>query len=269
MILEVSEFRRRVVGDLPTLVSELQSVTGRFGDEEATSWEHSLPRLARAFSSPGFDRLHLYLNGTSALSLEYQLPAAASWCDVVLLGRGERGPGAVIIELKHWQTHGDYPATTVGLINHLGQAILHPSDQVRGYVEYCRRFHSAVHDHSATINGCVLFTQRTNIEAYRLQPNDELTKDFPCFSYFDADLSLRFLPSLRIQSLRRISNSHSPSSGAPINKIGGSSGTLASRSCILRKALSSCSIINDAPSLSAVHNSSRRFTGKVTRRPGR
>jgi hypothetical protein len=192
MILQVSEFRKRVIEDLPILIAELQAVTGRFGDDEATAWENSLPRLAKAFSSPGFNQLHLYFDGSSALSLEYQLPAASSWCDVVLLGRGERGPGAVIIELKHWQTQGDYPEKAVGLINHLGQAVLHPSDQVRGYVEYCRRFHSAVHDYSATINGCVLFTQRTNIESYRLQPNDELTKEFPCFSYFEVDLSLPF-----------------------------------------------------------------------------
>lgn len=192
MILEVSEFRRRVVEDLPILISELQSITGRFGEEEAGAWKNSLPRLAKAFSSSGFDSLHLYFNGTGALSLEYQLPAASSWCDVVLLGRSSRGPGAVIIELKHWQTQGDYPAGTVGLINHLGQQMLHPSDQVRGYVEYCRRFHSTVHDHGAVINGCVFFTQNTNIQAYGLPPNNELTRDFPCFSYSESDLSSPF-----------------------------------------------------------------------------
>jgi hypothetical protein len=50
MILEIAEFRNRVVHDLPTLVSDLQCVTGRFGDEEATAWSNSLPRLARAFA---------------------------------------------------------------------------------------------------------------------------------------------------------------------------------------------------------------------------
>lgn len=192
MIIQVSEFRKRALEGLPELVAELQSITGRFGEEEAAAWKDSLPRLSKAFSAPGFDQLHLYFNGTSALSLEYQLPAASSWCDVVLLGRGNQGPGAVIIELKHWQTQGDYPEATTGLINHLGQPVLHPSDQVRGYVEYCRRFHSAVHGHSATVNGCVLFTQRTNIEAYKLHPNDQLTQEFPCFSYFEADLAAPF-----------------------------------------------------------------------------
>lgn len=192
MLITVEQFRDRIRADLSGLVSELQAVTGRFGSEEKEAWMNSLPRLADAFVLPAFDRFHLYFNGTSALSLEYQLPAASSWCDVVLLGRGEVGPSAVIIELKHWQTQGDFPEKTVGLINHRGCSTLHPSDQVRGYVEYCRRFHSAFHESSATVNGCVLFTQRTNIEAYRLQPNDELTKEFPCFSYFEADLASRF-----------------------------------------------------------------------------
>jgi hypothetical protein len=200
MILEVSEFRKRVVDDLPTLVTELQAVTGRSGDEEATAWSNSLPRLARAFSSKGFDHLHLYFNGSGALSLEYQLPAASSWCDVVLLGRSKSGPGAVIIELKHWQTHGDMPGQVEGLVQHLGQSVLHPSDQVRGYVEYCRRFHSAVLDSKAVVNGCVLFTQNTNTNAYRLPPNDDLASAYPCFSFTDHDLSSPF-PSFVIETI--------------------------------------------------------------------
>jgi uncharacterized protein len=188
MILQVSEFRERVQGDMESLVGELQLVTGRFGDEEAEAWGNSLPRLAEVFSTKAFDKLHLYFNGNSALSLEYQLPAAASWCDVVLLGRGENGPGAVILELKHWQTHSDSPGAVRGLINHLGQVVLHPSDQVRGYVEYCRHFHSAVLENKAAVEGCVLFTRKTNVTAYALEPNDELTKQHPCFSYQDENL---------------------------------------------------------------------------------
>lgn len=192
MILRVDEFRRRVTDDLSNLVSELQAVTGRTGTDEAFAWKSSLPRLAKAFGTPGFDPLHLYFHGEGNLSLEYQLPAASSWCDVVLLGRGTEGPGAVIIELKDWQTHSDFPVATEGLINHRGEATLHPSDQVRGYVEYCRRFHSTVLDHSAAVNGCVFFTQNTNIAAYSLAPNEKLTEAFPCFSFRPADLDHSF-----------------------------------------------------------------------------
>ncbi len=191
MILEMADFRRRVAEDRENLIAELQAITGRFGDEEREAMSASFPRLCEAFSHPGFDRLHLYFNGSSALSLEYQLPAASAWCDVVLLGSGPEGPGAVVIELKHWLTHGDTPAIQ-GLINHNGEAILHPSDQVRGYVEYCRRFHSAVVDHGAKVNGCVFFTRNTNIAAYSMPPNTELAADFPCFASNDSYLAEAF-----------------------------------------------------------------------------
>jgi len=192
MIIRVDEFRHRVQHELSVLVSELQTITSRFGKEEEHAWKSSLPRLAKAFASPGFDLMHLYLQGGSELSLEYQLPAASSWCDVVLLGRGKKGPGAVIIELKDWQTHGDSPGNFPGLVKHHGEFVLHPSDQVRGYVEYCRRFHSAVHDQKAVVNGCVFFTQKTPIQAYTLTPNDALTLEFPCFSFQEADLAEPF-----------------------------------------------------------------------------
>lgn len=192
MILEIKEFRQRVKDGLPALVGELQAVTGRFGDEEKEAWGNSLPLLAKAFASPGFDPLHLYFNGTGALSLEYQLPAASSWCDVVLLGKKEGKPGAVIIELKHWLTHSDSPGAVEGLIQHFGQPTLHPSDQVRGYAEYCRRFHSAVHDFNASVSGCVLFTRDTITKAYRQKPNDVLTSEFPCFGLSDEDLAKPF-----------------------------------------------------------------------------
>lgn len=189
MIIEVKEFTQRVNEDLNNLVCELQIVTGRFGDEEADSWRASLPRLANAFSTGGFESLHLYFNGSGALSLEYQLPAASSWCDVVLLGKKNDTPGAVIIELKHWLTSTDTPGSVEGLIQHLGQTLLHPSDQVRGYAEYCRRFHSAVLERGATVKGCVLFTRDTVTKAYQEDPNHELTSSFPCFSLAEEDVS--------------------------------------------------------------------------------
>jgi len=192
MILEIREFQERVKSELPLLVSELQVVTGRFGDEEKDAWRNSLPLLAKALSSPGFANLHLYFNGSGALSLEYQLPAASSWCDVVLLGKKAGKPGAVIIELKHWITHSDAPGQVEGLVQHLGQPTLHPSDQVRGYVEYCRRFHSAIHDFEADVGGCVLFTKDTITRAYNEQPNEKLVAQFPCFTLSKEDLSTPF-----------------------------------------------------------------------------
>lgn len=66
------------------------------------------------------------VDGAGALSLEYQLPAASSWCDVGLLGKKNEKPGAVIIELKHWQSSTDTPDAVEGLIQHFSQPTLHP-----------------------------------------------------------------------------------------------------------------------------------------------
>jgi DUF2075 family protein len=116
------------------------------------------------------------------MALEYKLPAASAWCDVVLLGRGTKKPRAVVIELKDWQTWGDRPGPYEGLMLRHGAAVLHPSDQVRGYVEYCRHFHSAVQDHAADVEGCVLFTRDHFADAYSEPPNERLAGEYPCFT---------------------------------------------------------------------------------------
>lgn len=182
MLLTVADFRRRVESDIESLVVDLQTLTTRSGQEEREAWMASLPKLSDALSSQPLSQFHLYLPGTGYLALEYQLPAAASWCDVVLLGRKGDVPSVLIVELKHWKTRGDLPGPVEGLMVRAGQLVSHPSDQVRGYSEYCQRFHSAVHEHKAEVRGCVLFTNDRFIGRYAEAPNDSLAKAYPCFS---------------------------------------------------------------------------------------
>lgn len=185
MLLTVAEFRSRVVDSLPALVHQLQDVTGRQSPEEAEAWKSSLPKVSNAFSAPAFQPLHLYFGERGNLSLEYRLPASSSWCDMVLLGAHKGRPASVIVELKDWMTRSDKPGPYEGLmLRHTG-ATLHPSDQVRGYTEYCRRFHSAVLDAKADVHGCVLFTRENYFGAYKQPPNEALAKDFPCFAATD------------------------------------------------------------------------------------
>src|SRR5437764_400017 len=119
------------------------------------------------------------------------MPAASSWADVVLLGRYETAPAAVIIELKDWTTAADRPGKAEGLIDRNGRQELHPSDQVRGYTEYCRRFHSAI-EGEARMHGCVLFTRQLYTHAYTSAPNERLTRDYPIFTTAAEDVSERF-----------------------------------------------------------------------------
>ncbi len=54
---------------------------------------------------------------------------------------------------------------------------------------------------------------------YRVEPNDQLTKDFPCFSFLEADLASPF-PSFIAQTITApVSSLHNPSSEAPISRI--------------------------------------------------
>lgn len=192
MLITVAEFRRRVTAGRDDLVKELQSQTGRFGSEEAAAWKQSLPKLSRAFQSQAFQPLHLYFSDRGNIALEYQLPAASSWCDVVLLGKHKSRAAAVIIELKNWQTRSDKAGSYQGLIERHGSQDLHPSDQVRGYVEYCSCFHSAVLDYKALVSGCVLFTADHWTSAYEAPPNHRLTRAFPIFTTTDDGVGAAF-----------------------------------------------------------------------------
>jgi len=182
MLMTVAEFRNRVDKALPLLIRDLQDQTGRRNPEEEAAWAASFPAVSHALSTAELQPLHLYFGERGHLSLEYRLPASASWCDMVLLGAHRRRPSAVVVELKDWQTRADQPGPIEGLIQRHGAIMLHPSEQVRGYVEYCRRFHSAVRSGAADVHGCVLFTRDRHFGSYSVTPNDRLASDFPCFA---------------------------------------------------------------------------------------
>lgn len=201
MLLTIAEFRERLRVDMDGLVTHLQEQTGRAGDEEAHAWRASLPSLDRALAVPAMGGVHIYFAGSGSLALEYQLPAASSWCDVVLLGRGPANPAAVVVELKDWITRSDRPGPAEGLIEHGGRTDLHPSDQVRGYVEYCRRFHSTVQDHAATVDGLVLFTRDRFADAYAAPPNEALAREFPFFTLAPEDIQ-QGLPTFLLERIK-------------------------------------------------------------------
>ncbi len=194
MLLEVAEFRQSVESDLDGLVTGLQAETCRRGEAEASAWKSSLPAIADVLRDPALAKFHLLLGGgrSGDVALEYRLPASASWADVVLLGRGKEKPAAVIVELKDWNTRGDRPGPREALIHHAGRDLSHPSDQVRGYVEYCRRFHSAVLEDEATVSGCVFLTGSESAPAYSQAPHEDLVAEYPVFTRHRDDTGGRF-----------------------------------------------------------------------------
>ena len=182
MLLSFEEFHSRVREDIETLIGDLTEWTGRGGAEEAESWRRSLPTVSNAFLDNRFDNLQLFFGSRGNCSLEYRLPASFSFSDIVLLGRQSSRASAVFLELKHWQTRNDRQGPAEGLVEHAGNLTHHPSDQVKGYVDYCTHFHSAVQQFDASVSGCVAFTRERYLSAYREGPNAALFQDFPCFS---------------------------------------------------------------------------------------
>jgi hypothetical protein len=181
MLITIDELNRWFSEDPAGVVGRVQEETGRYGSEEARAWQRSIRIMLQVFRAPSFQPLHLYFERRGHLALEYQLPASSSWADVVMLGRHGPQQSAVVIELKDWTTAADRAGKAEGLIERMGRQELHPSDQVRGYTEYCRRFHSAVDD-KTIVNGCVLFTHQAYTHEYTSPPNDALTRSYPIFT---------------------------------------------------------------------------------------
>lgn len=186
MLYTVQEFCDYVSQDLNAFIEEVACINRNVSDEEKRAYAGSYPvvgeMLATAMKrNPAIGTAHI---STGQLLLEYKLPAASAWCDLVLLGDNAKGGQEVIIvELKNYMKNDDdAPGAYEGLMLHKGTTIKHPADQVKGYTEYCRRFHSAVQEYGANVNGCVYFTQSLDLEPYRQAPNKLLTDEYTLYN---------------------------------------------------------------------------------------
>ncbi len=192
MLLDVATFRERTRYGLDQLVADLALATRRSSPGEQKSWRTSLPYFAEVMEHPSLQALHVHVGQSTDLMVEYKLPASPSWADLVLLGRGKAGPGAVVVELKDWDVSRDAPGDRPALIKRFYGDDGHPSDQVKGYVEYCRRFHSAVQEQQAAVAGCVLFSYASSADAYVAEPHRSLVEEFPVFARNRVDIEERF-----------------------------------------------------------------------------
>jgi hypothetical protein len=189
MLMDLKTFGHRVSFDREALIQELSTTTRRSTPAEIASWRSSLPTLWAALNQDSLRDFHLHLGNRGDIAVEYRLPALSFWADAILLGRGPRGPAAVVIELKDWKTTGDRPGPRAALIERPLGTTMHPSDQVQGYVEFCQRFHSAVLEAQAEVAGCVYFTLASQVDAYRAEPHQELTRAFPIFAQNESDVT--------------------------------------------------------------------------------
>ena len=116
MLLDVTTFRRRAAYELDQLVDDLSDETRRASPAERTAWRASLPIFAQVLASQSLADFHVHLGRPGDVMVEYRLPASPSWADVVLLGRSEEQPTAVIVELKDWDISRDRPGDREAIV---------------------------------------------------------------------------------------------------------------------------------------------------------
>ena len=102
MLLEVNTFCSWVENNLNGLIDSLSVQTSFYGENHKNAWRKSLPQLSKVLSHSRLSGFHLQIGEPGSLSIEYNLPASSSWCDAVLLGRNEKLPVAIMLELKDW-----------------------------------------------------------------------------------------------------------------------------------------------------------------------
>jgi Uncharacterized conserved protein len=181
----VSEFCRRIERDLNGFIEEIAAINRNVSSREKEAMASSYPCVSKLLSlsmkkKPELANVHV---STTDMLLEYKLPAASAWCDVVLLGVGQGKEQCIVIELKDWvKNNTDAPGDYEGLMKHQGHPQLHPSEQVKNYSEYCKRFHSVVQDEDVEVNGCVYFTRNIDLDPYKQFPNDTLTIEYPVYN---------------------------------------------------------------------------------------
>ena len=191
MIYTVNQFCNYVEQDLNGFIEELSYETSRcMTDMEKRNLSESYSQVSQMLAiakqkRPAIGNVNIM---TTDLLLEYKLPAASAWCDLVMIGKGYGQKQVVIIELKNWlKNDTDAPGAREGLILHKGIQHHHPADQVKGYTEYCQRFHSAVQDEKAKVSGCVYFTKDIDLAPYEAYPNATLTEEYPLYNTLKAE----------------------------------------------------------------------------------
>lgn len=178
-------------------------------DGERTSWRRSLAALAGVLRDEDFSRSEIFV--------ELFMPLNGKRCDVLLTGRTAEGLSAVVVELKQW---------TLVAPSHLpehvfagGRNCVHPSIQVRDYVETLRHFHSAFTGGGEDIAlGGVAFLHDLALKDGGMHLRDarvfghELC-DYPLFYRHEhaalaRHLAARLVPGPGVQAAERIRSGH-------------------------------------------------------------
>lgn len=158
------------------------------GDSEVRSWKRSIPALTGALLDAGL--------GEVEMLIEYSLPLTSKRADVLLAGvhpvTGE--PSYVVVELKQWsKVYAEEDEPLLCRIDAYPRPLLHPIEQVRGYVSYLLSFNGALERIPESVAG-VAFLH--NAKESDISPLREVTGDIQG-SMYTAEQRGAFLDFLR------------------------------------------------------------------------
>lgn len=141
------------------LAEQMSIATGqRPSPSERRSWERSIPALVADLRDAG-------LGGVEVL-MEYRLPLTSKRADVVLAGVGARtgDPAYLVVELKQWSEATRFEdSEALVTVSGYGRPVLHPLDQVAGYVDYLRDFTTALADSPDAVSGAAYLHNATDL----------------------------------------------------------------------------------------------------------
>lgn len=178
-----TEFLKSVEND--TIAKEIENTVlekmhRHTGDAEIRSWKNSMNYMYRVLSDAE-------IPDNSGIAIEYNIPQTSKRVDFIISGLNEeKKPGAVVIELKQWQsitavdeTDGLVDAPVETYLGGGNRVTVHPSYQVWSYAQLITDYNEYVQNNNITLKPCAY------LHNYERKNNDPI--DDPRYSeYTDA-----------------------------------------------------------------------------------
>ncbi|MBC8063568.1 MAG: DUF2075 domain-containing protein [Chlorobia bacterium] len=117
-------------------------------DGEYRSWRNSLAEMCFVMMRANLD--------DHGVILEYQLPLSSKRLDCMLMGKGNDGDNAIIVELKQWENavHCDAEKCVTTFVGGKLRDVLHPSVQVGQYQQYLADCHTVFSEGDVNLEAC-------------------------------------------------------------------------------------------------------------------
>jgi DUF2075 family protein len=158
------------------------------GESERDSWSASLPAASKLLTAARLQNADVFV--------ELQMPLSSARCDLLLVGNNHDGNAtALVVELKQWSRVS--PSAIRDTVSVLGRPQMHPSVQVRSYVNHLRHCHGAFTESGLTSCGCAYLHNASTADSLRVLTStsafDTAPREFPVFMADDGERFAEFI----------------------------------------------------------------------------